>query len=231
MALRTIVLSTSIVVGFGMKAHAESRTIDIAGFDEVEVSAGIVVDVTVGADYGISAEAWRGDLDRLEIEKHGDRLIISRKVGWGLLSASRRDRFAVTISMPALSEVEASSGSEMSVNGAKMLTRVDGSSGAIITLDEMDLDRLRIDVSSGANLDAEGRCRDLRAQASSGANVDLRGLTCKIAEISASSGAALRASASETAEVAASSGGSIALWGGAEVIREDVSSAGSVSIR
>ena len=116
----------------------------------------------------MNAESPDGSsLDNLIVEVVGKTLRVSRKqtmMNWG------GPRYRVSVSAPAYSALEASSGSSLDGSGLQLV----------------DLD---VDVSSGAQMHVSGVCKTLRVGISSGASFDGEGLKCEAANIDASSGA------------------------------------------
>ncbi|MEY1555720.1 DUF2807 domain-containing protein [Yoonia sp. R2331] len=230
MTMKMIALSGLIVMGGALKAYADDRTYDVDGFDKIEVSSGVTLDVDVGSAFEVTADARRGDIDRLVVEVKGDTLHISREVGWGFLGSGKRDHFVVTVAMPALSEVHSSSGATATIEGATaVFEKGEATSGSSMRVSG-DLGNLALAATSGSTLRAEGRCEALEAEASSGASLVADGLSCVTADLQSTSGSSIRAFATDSAELAASSGASLRLNGGADVTSRDVSSGGSVRV-
>lgn len=194
-------------------AQAETKTYDISGFSIIDASAGVDVNVTVGEDYSIRAEGEPEALERLRLEKRGDTLEIGRtrdRSGW--FQRSRRGNVTVTVTMPAMTGVDVSSGAEVTAAG-------------------IDAERFSASVSSGADAKLSGTCGEINADGSSGADLDARDLRCSSAVADVSSGADLVLYASESLDADASSGGDIAVYGSPKTTNIDKSSGGGVSIR
>ncbi|MDP3492012.1 MAG: DUF2807 domain-containing protein [Hyphomonadaceae bacterium] len=203
--------ASGCVVGSASGApYSESLRSTYTGFEKIDASAGVEVVVTQG-NFDVKAESPDGsDLDRLIVEVQGKTLHIGRKqtmMNWG-----GGPRYRVTVSAPAYSGFEVSSGAS-----------VDGSS--------LQLADVEIDVSSGASIDLAGACKTLRVDISSGASFDGAGLKCDTANVDASSGAHVDAFAARAAEANASSGASVSFHGNPASLEKDESSGGSVSAR
>ena len=120
-------------------AYAETKTYEFTGFTEADVSAGIVTNITVGGDYSVRAEAEPKGLETLKIEQRGDALKIGRtKKIWDL---GRVPKVTVTITMPRLEGIDASSGSSVNASGIKASD-------------------FNADVSSGASVELSGSCEN-----------------------------------------------------------------------
>ncbi|MEL6570177.1 MAG: DUF2807 domain-containing protein [Pseudomonadota bacterium] len=233
--MRPLLITSGALILAATTTFAQDKTYNLTGFDEIEVSAGVEVDITVGEDFSVIGTAVRGDIERLDIIQHDNRLMISRESQnrprlFGLLRSE--DRFEVSVTLPALTLIESTSGSDVDVAGAtSALESISAASGSSLRIDSANLGNVSIDAVSGSSLTVSGTCEQLRTDASSGASLSAKGLTCIDVTASASSGASLTVHASGTAAVDASSGASLSLRGGAEITDQDVSSGASVSVR
>lgn len=201
--------SGCVVGNVGNTGAPYSSSQTYTGFDKVDVSAGVEVVLAQGG-FNVNAESPDGSsLDNLIVEVVGKTLRVSRKqtmMNWG------GPRYRVSVSAPAYSAFEASSGSTINGSGLQLA----------------DLD---VDVSSGAQMHVSGACKTLRVGISSGASFDGEGLKCEAANIDASSGAHAEAFATRSADGNASSGASVTFHGNPASLEKDSSSGGSVSAR
>lgn len=201
--------SGCVVGNVGNTGAPYSSSQTYTGFDKVDVSAGVEVVLAQGG-FNVNAESPDGSsLDNLIVEVVGKTLRVSRKqtmMNWG------GPRYRVSVSAPAYSALEASSGSSLDGSGLQLV----------------DLD---VDVSSGAQMHVSGVCKTLRVGISSGASFDGEGLKCEAANIDASSGAHAEAFATRSADGNASSGASVTFHGNPASLEKDSSSGGSVSAR
>lgn len=228
------VFQTVTAVAFCMfagGAMAQDRVYDVEGFERVVITDGVVAEIVVGPTFAVSAEAVRGNIDRLQITTRGDSLVVSRDQPWGLFAQGNDDRFAVQITLPVLAQVENRSGASTAITGpTKALTRIDVSSGAAVDVRDADLANVQIDVSSGSTLRIAGKCDTIDAEASSGSTLRAADLICETADLRGSSGSSLDAHATQTARAHGSSGASIRLFGGAELVDQRASSGSSIDI-
>ncbi len=190
-------------------AQAETRAFDFDGFSQVGASAGVSVQITMGAEYSVHAEGSDAGLADLKITQKGDALNIGRKK---TKFFKRRADISVYVTTPALDGVRASSGSEIEATG-------------------IDAGKFSVSVSSGADVSLAGKCDDISASVSSGSDLDGENLHCRNATVTASSGADASIFASENVTANASSGGDIDVYGAPEVRKINKSSGGDVSIR
>lgn len=190
--------------------YSESRRSSYTNFDEVDSSAGVEVIVTQGK-FDVQATSPNGaSLDNLIVEVREKTLHVGRKpkmMSWG-----DNARYRVSVSAPAY-------------------TGFDASSGSSITGSNLQLGDVAIDVSSGASIELSGVCKSIRGDASSGARFSGEGLRCESASFEASSGASAHAFATGAASGDASSGASVRFAGNPATLDRDESSGGSVSAR
>lgn len=197
--------------GFDGKPYSESQRHTYAGFDKVDVSAGVEVVLAQGP-FDVKAETTEGEgFDTLIVEVEGDTLRVTRKQ-MTMLDFGGGPRYRVTVSAPAYSDFEVSSGASLHGKG-------------------LQLQDVSVDVTSGASVSLEGACTSLDLDMSSGASFNGENLRCDAARVEASSGASAHAWASKRARGEASSGASVSFSGNPAELERDTSSGGSVSAR
>ncbi len=226
-------LAGATTLAVSLPAFSEERAFDVSGFDRIEVSAGLSVEVEIGPDFEVVAEASNSKiLKRLDIKVKGDKLIVTQDSKWpgfSLFSAQRNA--TIRIALPGLTAIQANSGSDVSVTGEfGESLRAETSSGADLDLSNVSGGMLRFDASSGSELRAVGNCSELEVNSSSGASIRVDELSCKTVEAHASGGSDIRAYASVRAIASASSGGGIRISGSPDQVELTESSGGSASL-
>jgi len=126
------------------------REFDLQGFTVVNVGNGFHVEIAQGSDYRVTVSIDDNVLDRLVVQKDGDRLKIGLKPG----SYTNLNLDAV-ITTPTLNGVELSGGSHCDVTG------VSSSNDFSVVL------------SDGSHVVIIGSAGDLRVDASDGSRIDL----------------------------------------------------------
>lgn len=188
----------------------ESRTFDLPDFNRIDVSAGVVLIADVGGPQSILVETKNGDFSDFEIGVRDGELNVSRQ--WNRLSwHNKKSDYKVTLSVPALRALEASSGSHAKVS-------------------KIQAADFLIDVSSGAHASLDGVCENCTLDLSSGANVDAKDLECGAAQIDVSSGGHGEITAINSVIADASSGGFVAVYGNPQRVSVDKSSGGRIKI-
>ena len=209
MSKRLVIISAALVAlpaaAIVVPAWADTKSYALANFEEIDVSAGIEVELLQGP-YSVKVESPQNDFDKIIVEVHGKTLKLGRKNNsW----FGHGPEYHVTVSAPTYTGIDASSGSN-----------VDG--------DSLTLKSLEVGVSSGAHVELSGACSDLSVDISSGAHFDGEGLKCETARVDASSGAHAEAYATRSANGDASSGANITFRGKPATIERETSSGGSV---
>jgi hypothetical protein len=210
--MRSLTVALAAFFSAGVAASpvmAAERAYPIEGFTGVAVSAGVLAEIRVQPGFSVRAVGETEDLERLRVERNGDRLEIGRKrsgFNWG-----RRERVTVFVTLPTLKAI-------------------DVSSGAAATAAAVSVNELSIEASSGGAVTITGVCVKLEADVSSGGSIEAEGLKCKFVTAEASSGGAMSVFASESLLASASSGAAIRVRGKPRDVRAERSSGAVVRI-
>ncbi|MEM1106740.1 MAG: DUF2807 domain-containing protein [Pseudomonadota bacterium] len=209
------VTAACIYAAASAPATAETVNVDtnLDGVTTLATSSGIDVIYEVSDVYTIDIDVSRGDPDELRIEREGNTLRIGRERsgGWNWGMNNNQLRAKVTVLGPNLSFVDASSGSSAKVSG-------------------LEADTMRLEASSGADVDVAGTCATLVADASSGADIDAREMACVDGRLEASSGADVDAYITGSVDIDVSSGADARVIGGATIGNAEKSSGADYSV-
>lgn len=213
-----------------MAANAATRGYEVGAFNKVSVAAGLRVDITQGATRSVVADTKADDFDDLRIVVKAGELRIDRPPGnW--FRFGRRTNYTVRVMMPALREVEASSGSNVTVKGAFAGdVGVSTSSGSRVEIAQLKGGKVRARSSSGSTLEVAGSCQSLDADTSSGSSIKADGLTCESVTVEASSGSGAKVTATKGLTASASSGANVRVSGAPTVVKISNSSGGRVHV-
>ena len=212
-------------------ATAETRTFDVGSFTEIDVSGGLDVEFTTGGAQSVTVLNKKDDFSDIVVEVKGDTLILKRKKkNWGG-GWKKRPRYLVTVSAPVLSAIEASSGSDVDGTGLTGAVSIDTSSGADVTVRDIQASSVGLESSSGSDISVAGTCTDVRADSSSGSDIEAKALKCETARAEASSGSDITLYASKSLRADVSSGADVNVYGNPTDVRSDKSSGGSVRIK
>ena len=205
------------------KVTSEVRNIS-ENFESIKVSQGIEVILTQSNDKLISVE-----IDE-NIQKH-----IITKVENGILIVKADENYntskspRVTIKMPIVSGLKASSAAEISSTNILKSNNIeiDASSGSEINID-VESENISLETSSGSEITANGKAISLQTHASSGSNIDAHELMANEIIATASSGSDIDVFPILSLKAKASSGANISYHKTPKNITIAESSGGSV---
>ncbi|NOR61136.1 MAG: hypothetical protein GQ535_01410 [Rhodobacteraceae bacterium] len=216
-------------------AHAEMRGFDQTGFSEIRVGAGLEMVVEVGPAFSIAAEGETDAIDTVVIRMEGAALVVDRKRNWrAMLNLRSQDQQQVqlTVSLPVITALNAGAGAHIEISGEFAVPlQATASAGASLRLNGLDGADIVITASSGASVRANGVCAALQAEARSGASIQAPMLACAAVTADAKSGASVEVNGSETLSLGASGGGSVFAHGQGSIMREDMRSGGSITVK
>jgi hypothetical protein len=188
--------------------QTEERNMN-ATFTEIKASSGLKVILEEGTTQKVILEA--DDNLLTIIETFVDNGMLHIRSDKNIRNASSKK---VYVTYTTLSEVKASSGSVVIIKDQIKNERLtlDASSGANIEANVFSKD-LYLKVSSGASLDISGKTKLLKTKASSGGLIDAENVLSVRCEARASSGGNISINVKEHLEAKASSGGNIDYYG------------------
>lgn len=228
MNTRTILtVAATLAMGGNLAAATPStRDYPVQDFRSVVVSSDLDVDILVGPERRLVAEARRGNFEGLSVSVEDGVLRIERpRRSW--LSAARREDYHVRVTTPALASVAASSDSEVHVAGSIGGDfSVEASSGAEVDVRGLDAGKVTARASSRGEIELAGRCVSIDARASSGGDVDAEDLHCGSATVEASSAGEIAVRVTGPVTGSASSGGEVEVHGAEATIDVAESSGG-----
>ena len=224
---------TALLIGFTALAGNtdKTETRNVSNFKGVDVSAGIYLYITMGETESVKIVADDDIIEKIITEvKDGVLHIYVKQNGWFNWSGNETRKAYVTIK--ELNRIEASSGSD--VNSENTLKgeelKINVSSGAEVEVD-VYYKNLDVNTSSGSDAKLSGKVKNLRASASSGSDINAKELESVTCKASASSGSDVTVSVSEELNASASSGSDVNYYGNPSVKEIDESSGGDVTHR
>ena len=181
-------------------------------FTVVSASEGLDVFVSQGSDFEISVEADENIIDLIGTDIRDGKLKVHAIENIG------RATKKIYVTLPEVTGLYASSGSDLVSQGVIEADKIklDSSSGADINV-ELDADEVDANSSSGSDIRINGQANLLYADASSGSDIRAKEFLVKTCNASASSGADISVNVSESLTADASSGADISYTGEANV--------------
>ncbi len=183
-----------------------TKTFDIQGFSAIDAGYGFSLDVTQGDEYSISVSVDDNVLDRLNVRKDGDALIISLDSG-----GYTRMNLVARITMSSLNSVEFSGGTRGEI------------SGFTSTHD------FNVDLSGGSWAIIEGSAGDLVIDASGGSHFDFSEFTVNDADVELSGGSNGSVYVGGRLDADLSGGAHLDYYGDPELGNIETSSASTIS--
>jgi len=196
-------------------------------FNTIKVSRGLNVYITQGNSQKLTVEADENLHDIIITEIAGNTLTVTTDKSIGKAAAKK-----VYITLKNIEYIKSSSGSNvMSTNVISTHElKLESSSGSDIEL-EVDVETLDCQSSSGGNVVLKGRTDNFYAEASSGSDIKAKNLKTVSAQAKASSGANIALNATEKLSAKASSGADIKYYGNPKIIEINNSVSGSIRKR
>jgi hypothetical protein len=211
-------------------AHADSEVRALSGFTGIDVSGGINVDIRIGDEFHVEVDSDE-DVEDIITELRGDtlHLKVDRETFW---DGNGYDDYNALIVMPALTELEASGGSDVRVIGTVTGDEFElsASGGSDIEVD-LAVNELDVSLSGGTDVELSGTANSATVRSSGGSDLDARDLQVKDAELRASGGADLEITVLETLDARASGAADITYYGDPEVLDSDESGGSDISHR
>jgi hypothetical protein len=232
--MKRMIALTALVLALPATALAASKTYDVGAFEEVAVSGGMDVVITVGPTRSVVASTKAGNFDDLRIEVDGRVLKISRPArSWFTGWFSERPKYQIQVVTPVMRSLAASSGSDVTVKGGlEGDFSVSASSGSEVDVAQVRGGNVKASASSGSELDIAGTCASFEARSSSGSDLDAGGLRCENVKVHASSGSDLSIAATKGVTGEASSGSDVRVRGGqALAVQVKTSSGAGIEVR
>jgi hypothetical protein len=162
----------------------EARVVET--FSGVEISHGMVADVTIGPETSVKIKGDANLLPHILTRVEGGRLTIRIKDEHDLRPS---EPIRLTVVTPALLAVEASGGSEVRAQAtAGREFTVSASGGSVIEVTGIQSDAIKVEASGGSEISLSGSGRELTADLSGGSSLQSEEIPFAEAEVDGSGG-------------------------------------------
>lgn len=136
----------------------------------------------------------------------------------------------VTVKMPVIDKLEASSASTVEAKKVIQGENISLETSSAATMDvNIESDNISLDSSSGSSINIEGKALKIKTSASSGSNINAEKLLANEVNAEASSGASVNVHSIVSLKAEASSGGSINYTGSPKTVEKTAQSGGNVN--
>ncbi len=199
-------------VGDRDKSEDVTQTLDLTGFDQIEIAGVFEVNVTVGGDFSVTVSGAPSEMERLEASVQNGELILDRedhtfgKRNWRDLGLTAE------ITLPALTAIDIAGVADGSVTG-------------------VDADNFEVDLSGVGDLTIAGTCGRLDADVSGVGDFNGQGLECRDVEIDVSGIGDASVFASESVDASVSGIGSIDIYGSPQQVKKSNSFIASINVK
>lgn len=198
-------------ISINKKVHESGVSInekrDVAGFDSIETSGAITVEVVSQKDFDVSVEADENILPYIKTKVDGDTLRIYRE---GRFSFYGNSNVVVRVAMPEVKRIDLSGASKAGITGVKE-------------------ESLELQCSGASKINIAGEVSNLTADISGASNVDAEALKADKAEIGATGASKMNLSVVSYLNADASGASSITYTGEPENVEKNVSGASRVT--
>ena len=189
-----------------------SRTYAVSGFNAVRLAGSDNVRVVRGPAYSVLARGPVDILDRLDIRRDGNTLIVSRKSN-GMFNWSRGSA-TVTVTMPTIGTADLAGSGNLSVD------RVDGplfdaslTGSGDLSLASVDAGSLKLRVTGSGDATATGRARTAVFSVTGSGSITADKLTTGTASLSVMGSGDVTAHASQSATLSVAGSGDATVQG------------------
>lgn len=196
----------------------------VRDFDSIVVGGSIDLTIRQSDEFLVEVLASDGDLEDVITDVDGSTLAIRSRPGAGNFFGLFPTGAEVAVSLPVLSSVRASGGSD--VTGLGVITgealRISTSGGSDLDL-AVDLQSLEVSTSGGSDVYLSGTVASAQFSASGGSDLDARSLEANEVQISSSGGSDAFVRVSDRLTGRASGGSDVIYSGEPSVVNVNVS--------
>ena len=152
-----------------------TKNYDFKDFSVVEVSSGMILNVTQSDSYSVEVKINSSDLKYFRAEKKGNKLEFYLKNNFFSFFGHRHGRIEINITMPALTGVGLSGGSSgnitMDIPSKSFSSELSG--GARLQ-GSLNCGNIKLDMSGGSKANLSGKGNDLKISGSGGCSFELK---------------------------------------------------------
>ena len=190
--------------GIQGSGSAKRETRNVSGFEKIDASGAVNVEIVAGEDFKVEVEADDNLLQYVKTETSDDTLKI-----YSADKISPKTKLLVRISLPELTKLE-----------------VSGASGATAT--NIKGDSIELRASGASKIKAVGEIKDLNAEASGASTIEASNLIAENADVDSNGASALITAPINDLKAQASGASTVYYTGEPKNIKQDVSGASSI---
>lgn len=198
--------------------QGDFKNVSVSNAIDVVIEQSDVTEITVEADDNLQNEI----VTKVE---NGTLIIKCKFNSFRNITAKK-----VTVKMPVVDKIEASSASSVTTKGVvegEDITLETSSAGSMNV--SIESDKISVDAGSAGSVNIEGKALSFNSSASSGGSIDAEKLMANEVEAKAASGATISVNPIVSLKAKASSGGNINYSGSPKTIEKEASSGGNIN--
>lgn len=199
-------------VGGRDKSEDITETLDVTGFDEIQVAGVFEVDVSVGGEFSVTVSGPPSEMERLDVTVENGVLNLDRKDGERGERKWREFGLTADITLPALKAIDIAGVADGRVSG-------------------VDADEFEVDLAGVGDLTISGACGRLEADVAGVGDLNAKELECREVDVDVSGVGSASVYASETADASVSGIGSIDIYGSPSQVDKSSSFIASISVK
>ncbi|WP_425407932.1 head GIN domain-containing protein [Hyphococcus sp.] len=194
------------------KSNDVMRTIDVTGFDRIDIAGVYEIDVTVGGDYSVQISGAPSEMEKLDASVSNGELVLDQDRSKKTKRSWRNTGLTAVIILPSLSAIDIAGVADATVRG------VEG-------------DEFRVDLSGVGDIDVSGTCGRLDADVSGVGELNARALECRDVDVEVSGIGEAKVYASQSVDAAVNGIGSISVYGSPENVDKSSTFLSSISVK
>lgn len=199
-------------IGERDKSEDVTQTLDLAGFDRIEVAGVFEIEVVVGGDFSVTVSGAEEEMERLDATvENGVLKLDQEEVRFGK-RLWRNQGMSAAITLPSL-------------NGFDLAGVADGEVTGV------DAEEFELDLAGVGDLVLSGRCGRLDAQVSGVGDLDAKSLECREVDIDVSGVGSASVYASEAADASVGGVGSIEIYGSPAKVDKNAGFIASITVK
>ncbi|MES2731848.1 MAG: head GIN domain-containing protein [Bacteroidota bacterium] len=223
-------LMTGVLLG-QLGFAQQTRDVPVGTFQKLTLQGSIQAELVHGDKAQVKIIGSEEDIDEVSIITTGNELAIKTKsLDFSNHDNKNRKRIKVIVTFDALSQLHTGRGAEVKVKTVVMADdlEVEAHSGSIVTMDVLATN-LRVEVGEGALATLSGKATTQKTLVSTGGQLNAKNLSSETVNIRTNTGGNAEVAASKSLEASAGTGGNIRYKGNPAKSDINTSLGGSIS--
>jgi phage shock protein PspC (stress-responsive transcriptional regulator) len=208
--------------------NSNKQTYDFSDFDAIKVNGAYHVQITQGSSHGITASGDQDDLEKLEIRKRGNELVIEHE-GKAFKLFDKQNTVLIQITVPELRSIDLSGAIKADVGHIKAHNLNLALSGASKAFIDVNVKRLKADITGASKSTFTGRADHVDMDISGASKLEASRLVANTVIVDASGACSADVHATNTLRADASGACKIRYRGNPANVVTDVSGGSKIA--